>query len=340
MRAAVYLGARTFAVQERREPAPTAGHVAIDVAYTGICGTDLHIFHGHMDHRVTAPAVIGHEMAGRVAAVGEGVDGWAAGDPVTVMPLDSCGLCPACRSGHTHLCHRLRFLGIDATGSMQSRWTVPAEVLVRVPADLSLEHAALVEPTAVAVHDVARADLQPGEQVLVVGGGPIGVLIALVARRAGADVLLLEPNPHRRAVAEAVGTEAADPLARDITTVIDGWTGGAGPSAAFEVSGSQAGMDFAVSVLAARGRLVLVGIHPQPIPVDLHRFFWRELTLVGARLYQRDDFDAAVTLVADGVVPADTVISQIEPLANVAGAFVALESGGSTMKVLIDCRDR
>ena len=166
------------------------------------------------------------------------------------------------------------------------------------------------------------------------------MLIALVARRAGADVLLLEPNPHRRAVAEAVGTAAADPLALDITALIEGWTSGAGPSAAFEVSGSQAGMDLAVSVLAVRGRLVLVGIHPQPIPVDLHRFFWRELTLVGARLYQRQDFDAAVALVAGGVVPADTVISQIEPLANVAEAFVALESGGSTMKVLIDCRDR
>ena len=99
----------------------------IDVAYTGICGTDLHILHGAMDQRVTVPAVIGHEMSGRIAEIGPGVVGWAVGDPVTVMPLDWCGDCPACQRGHAHICQRLNFVGIDSAGSMQASWTVPRQ---------------------------------------------------------------------------------------------------------------------------------------------------------------------------------------------------------------------
>ena len=103
------------------------GEVSIDVAYTGICGTDLHILHGAMDARVTLPAVLGHEMSGTISSVGEGVDRWSAGDRVTVMPLVWCGHCPACRAGDQHICHNLDFLGIDSPGSMQARWTVVRE---------------------------------------------------------------------------------------------------------------------------------------------------------------------------------------------------------------------
>lgn len=159
-----YTGARGLALQRANPEPPGPGQVRIDVAYTGICGTDLHIYHGDMDARVRPPEVIGHGMSGRVAETGGGVDNWRPGDPVTVMPLDWCGQCPACRAGHTHLCHRLNFLGIDSTGAMQSSWTVPARTLIRLPGQLPLEHAALIEPTAVAVHDVRRAELRPGEK--------------------------------------------------------------------------------------------------------------------------------------------------------------------------------
>ena len=140
---------------ETRQPGP--GEVEIAPAYVGICGTDLHIFHGSMDARVRAPAVLGHEMSGRITRVGSGVTGWQPGDPVTVMPLIWDGDCAACTAGHQHICHNLNFIGIDSPGAMQQRWTVPAETLVRLPASLALDHAALVEPTAVAVHDVGRA---------------------------------------------------------------------------------------------------------------------------------------------------------------------------------------
>ncbi|MFF7159398.1 alcohol dehydrogenase catalytic domain-containing protein [Streptomyces sp. NPDC008139] len=333
-----YTAPRTLELRNDTPAAPPpSGHVTIEVAYTGICGTDLHIYHGAMDARVDPPQVIGHEMSGRVAATAPDVTGWEAGDHVTVMPLVPCGECPACRSGHRHICHRLVFLGIDATGSLQSRWTVPAHTLVRLPDDLPLDHAALAEPTAVAVHDVRRAELREGEKTLIVGGGPIGLLIALVARRGGAELLLVEPDPYRRATAESLGLATLDPTAADVVQAVTDWTGGAGADVAFEVSGAAAGVTTAVDALATRGRLVQVAIHPEPREISLHRFFWRELTLLGARLYGRDDFEAAVGLIAEGHIPAATLISRIEPLDRAASAFQALEGGG-VMKVLIDCR--
>jgi threonine dehydrogenase-like Zn-dependent dehydrogenase len=194
MRAAHYLGDGVIDVRDVEERPAGSGEVTVAVAYTGICGTDLHVLHGAMDARVTTPAVLGHEMSGRVAEVGPAVTGWAAGDPVTVMPLRWCGTCPACRAGFTHVCQRLVFVGIDAPGSLRQRWNVPADLLVRLPREVSLRAAALVEPTAVAAHDVERADLRPGESALVVGAGPVGLLIATVARGSGARVLVSEPT--------------------------------------------------------------------------------------------------------------------------------------------------
>lgn len=335
MRAAVYTGARTITVQEHDTEPPGPGRVQLEVAYTGICGTDLHIFHGDMDARVGDDAVIGHEMSGRIAVLGAQVDGWQVGQPVTVMPLAWCDECPACRAGHEHVCHNLDFLGIDSAGAMQGRWNVPASTLIALPPALPLRQAAVIEPVAVAVHDVRRAQLRAREKVVVVGGGPVGLLIATVATADGAQVLLVEPNSYRRDIAAGLGLHVVDPGGLDVAGAVREWTAGAGADAAFEVSGAQAGVDTAVDVLGVRGRLVLVAIHPAPRPVDLHRFFWRELQLIGARLYRREDFERAVQLVAEGHVAVEQLISRVFPLDAVAEAFTALESGAA-MKVLID----
>jgi (R,R)-butanediol dehydrogenase/meso-butanediol dehydrogenase/diacetyl reductase len=338
MRAACYVGDGRLSVRNV-EAAETEGtDVQIDVAFTGICGTDLHILHGAMDQRVTLPAVLGHEMSGTVRRVGREVEGWQPGDRVTVMPLDWCGSCPACRAGSSYLCHRLNFLGIDSPGSMQPVWSVPAATLVRIPPRLGLAAAALAEPTAVAVHDVRRSGLVAGDRTVVVGGGPIGLLIACVARGEGADVLVLEPNEGRRDVAAALGLRVRDPSQGPIDELIATWTEDAGVPVAFEVSGSQAGLDSATQVLGVHGRLVVVAIHAAPKPVDLFRVFWRELTLIGARVYERVDFERALALLDDGVIPHDVLITHIEPLEQAASAFEALESG-TALKVLIDCSE-
>lgn len=316
---------------------PLPGEVRIAVSYTGICGTDLHVYHGHMDSRVKIPAVIGHEMAGIVESVGAGVVDWAAGDPVTVMPLDWCGDCPACHNGHNHICQNLNFVGIDSSGSLQQLWNVKEQFLLRLPNDMRLEHAALVEPTAVAVHDVRRASVVSGERAVVIGAGPIGVLIAVVARHFGAEVVVVELDERRRKVVEELGFQTLDPRAADQAAWVSNWTGGAGADLVFEVSGAASAVLRATDLVRVRGRLVVVAIHPKPALVDLHAVFWKELTLLGTRVYDRADFKTAVELVAGGIIPAELLISRIEPLDGASVAFEALASGEG-MKLLIDCR--
>src|SRR5690606_22373622 len=287
MLASHYVKPRTFSTEHVEVPPPAAGEVQIAVAYTGICGTDLHIFHGDMDHRVSAPAPIGHEMSGTIAAIGPEVTEFTIGDPVTVFPLDHCGNCAACQDGNQHICYHLNFIGIDSPGSMQQRWNVAAAQVIPLPAGVDLQHAALVEPVAVAVHDVRRGGVQPGDHVVVIGGGPIGILIAAVATHAGAHVTLSEIDPSRRAAAEDLGITTIDPIAvGDLGAWAHDWTDGRGADVVFEVSGAARPVLDAPSLLRARGTLVIVAIHTEPKPIDLHRFFWRELTLVGARVYE------------------------------------------------------
>jgi 2-desacetyl-2-hydroxyethyl bacteriochlorophyllide A dehydrogenase len=182
---------------------------------------------------------------------------------------------------------------------------------------------------------VRRSELRAGQKALVVGGGPIGLLIASVATAAGGEVLVSEPNGQRRQLIDQAGFRTVDP-ADDVGAAIDEWTGGAGVDVSFEVSGSQAGVDAAVASLAARGRLALVAIHSRPPTVDLFRFFWRELTLVGARVYERIDFEEALQLLERGAIPTDALITDVIPLQDAAAAFAQLRAG-QAMKVLVEC---
>jgi (R,R)-butanediol dehydrogenase/meso-butanediol dehydrogenase/diacetyl reductase len=335
MLAANYEGDRTITIEER-EPEPLRpGEARIAVAYVGICGTDLHIFHGDMDARVARPATIGHEMSGTIVDLAPDVEDWSVGDAVTVMPLAWDGTCPACLAGNEHICQNLDFIGIDSPGALQEHWNVPASTLVRLPAGVSLRDAALVEPVAVAVHDVRRSELGPGDRAVVIGAGPIGVLIATVAAAFGAEVVIAEIDANRRAAAEEMGLRTLDPSAVDQVAWVEEWTGGAGADVVFEVSGSAAAVLGATSLAKVRGTLVVVAIHSQPRPLDLHRLFWRELRILGARVYERRDFERAVELVAEGAIPADRLITRVVPLAETASAFETLEEGRA-MKLLVE----
>ncbi|GAB3535092.1 alcohol dehydrogenase catalytic domain-containing protein [Arthrobacter tecti] len=337
MLSANYVGGRTVEVREVAPLPPAPGQVQIKVAYVGICGTDLHILHGHMDARVTMPAILGHEMSGVISQVGDDVDGWKVGDPVTVMPLEWDGSCPACLAGNQHICQNLNFIGIDSPGALQGYWNVSSKVLVALPPALRLDHAALVEPLAVAVHDVRRAELQPGETAVVIGGGPIGVLIASTAREFGAEVVVIEPDPSRRQAVAELGFQVLDPQTVDQAAWVEEWTSGAGADVVFEVSGAAQAVLAAPDLAKVRGRVVVVAIHPDPRPVNLQRVFWREMTIIGARVYERSDYEAAVKLLDRGVIPVDLLISRIAPISETSAAFDALSSGGA-MKILIDCQ--
>ena len=333
--AAFYRGDKSFAVEQTAPVDPGPGEARIRIAYCGICGTDMHVYHGNMDARVGLNRVIGHEMSGVVEALGEGVSSHLLGQKVVVRPLDHCGDCPACAAGHEHICHNLRFLGLDTDGAMQELWVVPAHTLHQLPADLRLDHAALIEPVAVACHDVRLSGLQPGEDVVVIGGGPIGVLVAMVARDAGGNVVISEVNPNRLAIAEQLGFDPVNPAEVDLAQAINSRTGAKGADVVFEVSGTQPGVDAMTAVAATRARIVMVAIHAQKPAIDLFQFFWRELKLIGARVYEPADYEKAIAIIASGGVDADTVITDVAPLAEIQQAFEALDRSPTAMKSLI-----
>ncbi len=337
MRAAFFEGNQTFRVAPCVPVEPGPGQVQIRVEYCGICGTDLHLFHGAMAHRLTLPHVMGHEMSGTIAALGAGVAGYQPGDRVTVRPLDPCGQCPACQAGHSHICHNLKFIGIDTPGALQGLWTVPAHTLHRLPASLSLRSGAMVEPIAVACHDVRMGEVRAGEHVVVIGGGPIGVLIALVARTRGARVLMAEVNPFRIQLARQLGIDAVNPKDTDLVALVNERTGAAGADVVFEVSGSAAGSEMMTKLPRTRGRIVVVAIYAEPPKVDLFRFFWRELRLAGARVYEAEDFEMAIQLASSGKLPLDQLITNVVPLDRLEDGMRQMETGGEVMKILISC---
>ncbi|MFD2611454.1 zinc-dependent alcohol dehydrogenase [Paenibacillus gansuensis] len=337
MKAAFYNGNKSITVQENAPVPPKAGEIQIQVAYAGLCGTDLHIYLGHMDKRVTFPQIMGHEMSGVVHAVGEGVTGFTVGDPVTVMPLHPCGECPACNAGHSHICQNLKFLGIETPGAFQSYWTVPAFTVLHLPKGLSLQHGALVEPLAVACHDVRLGEVKQGDYAVVLGGGPIGTLIALVAREAGAKVLVSEINPYRLELLAELGLETINPKEDSIVDRVQQATDGAGADIVFEVTSSAVGAELMTQLPRTRGRIVVVAIFSEPVKVDLHRFFWRELKLCGARVYEREDFQSAIDLAASGKLALDRIITGTYPLAEAEKGFQQMENGGKAMKILLSC---
>lgn len=338
-KASYYVGSQTMEVREAPAALPGPGEVKLKMAYGGICGTDLHIFHGKMDARVKPPQIVGHEMSGVVAEVGEGVEDWEPGDAVVVRPLDWCGACPACKAGHSHICMNLKFMGIDSVGGFQDYWIVKARTLYRVPEGLSFERAALIEPVAVACHVMQVADIKPGDFSVVLGGGPIGLLVAMVARAEGADVRLCEVNPFRIDVARAAGFEVLHPTEQDVGAAVNEATGGAGADLVFEVSGSAAAVASMTDLLRTRGKIVNVALHTERRPIDLFRFFWRELRLCGARLYTGADFEKALALAASGTLALDGLITGVYPLDRIQEAFESLEDNAQSMKTLVRCSD-
>ncbi|KAB8173356.1 zinc-dependent alcohol dehydrogenase [Microbispora catharanthi] len=335
MKGAAYMGGGRLATVPVDVAPPGPGEIQVAVAYCGLCGTDLHIVHGDMDARVRTPLVFGHETSGTVAAIGAGVEGWRVGDPLTVMPLVWDGTCSACLAGHQHICQNLVFVGIDSPGGLQQRWNVPASIAVPLPQGLDLRTAALVEPVAVAVHDVRRSGLQVGDHAVVLGGGPIGVLIAVVARNAGAHVMVAEVDASRRSRVAELGIEVIDPSSADMVAEVERWTDGVGADVVFEVSGAAAAARSATALAKVRGTIVVVAIHSAPRELDLQRVFWRELRLLGARVYQRSDFERAVDLLGRGLIPAEALISGVVPIEEIASAFDDL-SAGRAMKILVD----
>lgn len=339
MKAVYYHGKGKFELGECQPVSPGPGEVRIRVAYCGVCGTDLHIAHGAMDHRVKLPQVIGHEMSGTIAELGPGVEGFKVGEAVAARPIDSREEEPSDK-GVSHICRKLNFIGIDSPGAFQASWTLPAFTLHHLPAGIDLKLAAFVEPLAVACHDVRLAGLQPGEVAAVIGGGPIGMLVAMVARHRGAHVLLAEVNEFRLELARRLGFDTIDSRRDDLVASVMEKTAGAGADVVFEVSGSKAGARAMTQIACLRGRVVVVAIFDrlEPTPTSLFDVMWKELSLLGARVYEPQDYEMAIALVKEESLPLESLITEVAPLESLPGLFQTMSGDPATMKVLIDCQ--
>jgi 2-desacetyl-2-hydroxyethyl bacteriochlorophyllide A dehydrogenase len=334
MRASYYHGNRTFRTGPAPMPTPRDGEALLRVRRVGICGTDLHIFQGHLDHRMPLNGTIGHETLADVVEA-PAASGFRPGERVVVEPLKVCGACRACRMGAAYLCYRLRVLGVEEAGGMQDYWAVPAARLLRVPAALGDDEAAVIEPLAVATHDVRRAEVKAGDAVLVLGGGPIGALIAMVARHRGARVVVSEVNPFRVDILRKLGLEVVGP-GQDLEAFVQTWTGGDGADVVFEVTGNAAAVRAMTDLVRVWGTISMVAIHGEPLAVDLYRFFARELTMHGSRLYSRADWEEAIALAASGAVTLAPLVSRRIPLESLQQGMEETLRGGPVMKVLVD----
>lgn len=334
MRASFYEGAKTFRTGTAPMPVAKAGEALLRVRRVGICGTDLHIYQGHLDHRVPKGGIIGHETFAEVVEAPAG-SGFAKGNRVVVEPVLSCGTCRACRMGATYLCYSLKVMGVDVTGGMQEYWAVPVGRMLRVPDSLSDDHAALIEPLAVATHDVTRAGVKADDAVIVFGGGPIGCLVALVCRVRGARVKVAEINSFRVEMLRSLGLETIG-AGEDVVRVVNDWTGGDGADVAFEVTGNAAAVRLMTDVVRVWGTVSIVAIHAEPMPVHLYPMFARELTMHGSRLYTRAAWEEAIRLASTGAVPVGPLVSRRIPLEDLQKGMEEALRGGPVMKVLVD----
>jgi len=261
--------------------------------------------------------------------------GFQAGDRVVVEPLRVCGTCRACRMGASYLCYDLKVLGVDVPGGMQEYWAVPIPRLLKVPASLSDDHAAMIEPLAVATHDVTRAGVKAGDKVVVFGGGPIGALIAMVARHRGTEVVVAEINRFRLEMLASLGLRTVGPE-QDVVKFANDWTGGTGADVAFEVTGHPAAVRPVTDVVRVWGTVSIVAIHSEPMPVNLYQMFARELTMHGSRLYTRQAWEEAIRLAAADAVTLGPLASKRIPLEELQKGMELALGGGPVMKVLVD----
>ncbi len=339
MKAAFYKEKGKFEIGEGQAIKPAKGEVRLNVAYCGVCGTDVHIYHGVMDARVKPPMTVGHEASAVVAELGEGVTNVKVGDKVAVRPL-RFGEPHPYDKGNAHVGKNLKFIGIDSQGAFQNSWTVPAYTLHHLPEKLSLKHGAFIEPLAVACHDVKIGRVKAGENCLVIGGGPIGTLIAYVLREKKANVYISEVNETRLKMLNDLGFQTINPAKENLVERVSELTGQGMIDCAFEVSGSAPGVQAMTEVVGARGRIVMVAIHGgEKKQVDLFKFFWAEIELLGARLYEEDDYEEAIKIAASGNIPFESLITKVDTLDNIQSIFEIIDNNPAGMKYLIDCQN-
>ncbi|MCL6518178.1 zinc-dependent alcohol dehydrogenase family protein [Alicyclobacillus sp.] len=329
MRAAVLLGKEKMVVQELPKPVSGPGEVRVQVKACGICGTDVHIYHGQPGSaEVQPPRVLGHEVAGVIDRVGPGVDGLAPGDRVTVDPNVYCGHCRFCCSGRKHLCESLQAVGVTRDGGMAEFCTVPAANCYRLPDGLSFLEGALMEPLGCCLHGIERIRVLPGLSAVVIGGGYIGlIMVQLLDALGAAPIVVSEPDPAKRALAKRFGAdEAVDPAAIPVEAYTSQRFGGA--DVVVECVGRPETMRAALRCAGRGGQVLLFGVADPATVVDLspYEVFAKELTIRGSFI-NPDTHARAIALVEAGkvrVAPLVTHRFRLEEVPEILAGYASL----------------
>jgi L-iditol 2-dehydrogenase len=332
-------GARDLEFREVPVPTPGPGEAVVEVRRIGVCGSDIHVYHGKHKY-ATFPLVQGHEGAGIVTAVGRGVTSVAAGDLVTVRPQIYCGECLLCRQGRYNLCNAYKVIGVlgSTIGMASDFFLVEASKLHRLPAGMTFDQGAMVEPTAVGVHAAKLLGDLAGQKVLVVGAGPIGNLTAQAARALGAaEVMVTDINDLRLEKAKRCGIEHAVHTGREDfeKAMIERF----GPDRAdgmIDCAAAPGTIDQAVKSARRGTPIVVVGNFYGPVPVELGLLQRRELRLIGAMNYTASDYDDAIGFLADGKIRIDELVSDYFALRDYGKAYDFIDANSErVMKVLI-----
>lgn len=348
MLAARWHGREDVRLEEISEPSPGRGEVLVEVGYCGICGTDLHEYHQgpllipRRPHPLTGrlpPVVMGHEFSGTVVARGAGVSAPREGARVTVNPCLSCGQCAQCKEGRAYLCSRLGSIGFAADGAFARRVVCPAANCHLLPDRLPLEGASIAEPLAACIHAWERGRGRAGEAVLIVGAGTVGLLLLQVARGRGAgEVLVVEPLAARRERALALGAAAVFDPARDEDVGRTLLRERGGVPLAFECVGRPAALETALRGSGRGGRVVVVGLFTEAVPVDFFRLFVHEKTIFASSAYTDAEVGEAVAWLAEGRVAWKPIVSGPIPLVDIlpAGFGRLSDAPSSHVKLLVD----
>ncbi|WEJ33009.1 zinc-binding alcohol dehydrogenase family protein [Devosia sp. SD17-2] len=321
---------------EMAMPSPQAGEVAIDIAYVGYCGSDLTSYRG-LNPLVSYPRVPGHEIAGTIAALGEGVTDFTAGQTVTVIPYFNCGTCHACTTGRPNACVNNQTMGVQREGAMTGRITVPAAKVLPVDG-LPLRDLALIEPCAVGFHAVRRSGLQPGETVVVLGCGMIGLGVLLGALRAGARVIAVDLSDAKLEIAKRLGAHETINAKGDVRAAVTALTG-EGPDVVIEAVGAEATFLQAVDMVVTTGRVVYIGYAKAPIAYDTKTFITKEIDIRGSRNALPQDFSDVIDCLKANPGAGDLIVSRVASLDQAPAALAAWDADpGAFTKILIDLR--
>ena len=308
MKGIVCEGIQQFEQVELAEPELKQGEAIVRVKRVGICGTDLHAYRGNQPY-FTYPRILGHELSGVIEGIGDHAAGLRKGDTVSIIPYLHCGSCIACRRGQTNCCTSMQVLGVHTDGGMRELISVPITHLLSAEG-LSLDGAAVIEPLSIGAHAVRRSGLQPGETVLVIGAGPIGLGVMAFAKQRGARVIAMDMNEERLAFCKDwAGADETVQAAQRPAERLDELTGGDFPTVVFDATGNASSMAASFQYIAHGGRLVYVGLVKGEIAFDDPEFHKREATLMGSRNATREDFLHVLDVVRSGQIDVQRYIT-------------------------------